>query len=247
MKQLEDILLLLKQLRDKDSGCKWCQQQDFVSLNKYIFEEAHELRQAVAQNDVEAIKHELADILFQPLFCAQIASEQGDFNFTDIVDILKQKLQQRTEGYQQENRWHEIKHEQSRHSSILDSIESSLPATIRSAKIQTRAANVGFDWTETQQIIDTLKEEVAELEEAIQDKHTQHDIHKELGDIVFTCVNLAIHLGTDIDYTLNLTNGKFIKRFQYIEKRLQFLNLEFKDLNFQQMLDYWNEAKEHAN
>lgn len=247
MKQLQEVQALLKKLRDKEQGCTWCQQQDYVSLNKYIFEEAYELRDAIAKNDIQAIKNELADILLQPLFYAQIASEHGDFNFDDIVTILKEKLIQRTKDFDKGNQWRQVKHQQRQYNSLLDGIDHNLPATIRSDKIQTRAADVNFDWETTDAIIEVLDEELNELKQAHQQKLPLIELHKELGDILFTCVNLARHLNTDVDYALNLTNQKFIKRFQYIEKKLQSLKTNFSDLTFEQMLIYWNEAKEYSD
>ena len=128
--------------------------------------------------------------------------------------------------------------------SLLADIPNSLSAVARSEKIQARAAEVNFDWQDVDQVIEVLKSEVIELQEAITKQYNAHEIITEFGDILFTRVNLARHLKTTIDDALHIANEKFIRRFQHIERTLQLENKNFTDLNFEQLLAYWNQAKQ---
>ncbi len=254
--KLTQLSEMMAQLRDQDAGCKWCQQQTWGSLTRYTIEEAYEVNAAVIENNPLALKDELADLLLQVLFYSQIATEQQLFDFDDVCQALIEKLKRRNPHvFQQptkltipelEQQWLRIKEEEKanqENQGWLGGIPASLPPLLRSEKIQSRSAQANLDWECTEAVIEALHDEINELEQAHQQQNHQETI-AELGDIVFTCVNLARHLDTNVETALHLTNEKFLRRFRYIEKALQQEENDFQNLSFQELLIYWNQAKQ---
>ena len=235
---IEDLRYLMRRLRDPKSGCPWDLKQNFQSLTSHTIEEAYEVVDAIEQDDMSHLSEELGDLLFQIIFYSQLAEEQSQFSFDDIISTITQKLIRRhphvfPEGTIESSRvsladaeiveikrvWEEIKRQERTDKGIgktLDDIPLALPALNRALKLQKRAANVGFDWSDIKPVIEKINEEVIELEVEIKrgDKVRMAD---ELGDLLFSCVNLARHLKLDPETSLRGANEKFKRRFESME------------------------------
>ena len=235
---IEDLRYLMRRLRDPKSGCPWDLKQNFQSLTSHTIEEAYEVVDAIEQDDMSHLSEELGDLLFQIIFYSQLAEEQSQFSFDDIISTITQKLIRRhphvfPEGTIESSRvsladaeiveikrvWEEIKRQERTDKGIgktLDDIPLALPALNRALKLQKRAANVGFDWSDIKHVIEKITEEVIELEVEVKrgDKVRMAD---ELGDLLFSCVNLARHLKLDPETSLRGANQKFKRRFESME------------------------------
>ena len=235
---IEDLRYLMRRLRDPKSGCPWDLKQNFQSLTSHTLEEAYEVVDAIEQDDMSHLSEELGDLLFQIIFYSQLAEEQSQFSFDDIISAITQKLIRRhphvfPEGTIESSRvsladaeiveikrvWEEIKRQERTDKGVgktLDDIPLALPALNRALKLQKRAANVGFDWSDIKPVIEKINEEVIELEVEIKrgDKVRMAD---ELGDLLFSCVNLARHLKLDPETSLRGANQKFKRRFESME------------------------------
>lgn len=235
---IEDLRYLMRRLRDPKSGCPWDLKQNFQSLTSHTIEEAYEVVDAIEQDDMSHLSEELGDLLFQIIFYSQLAEEQSQFSFDDIISTITQKLIRRhphvfPEGTIESSRvsladaeiveikrvWEEIKRQERTDKGVgktLDDIPLALPALNRALKLQKRAANVGFDWSDIKPVIEKINEEVIELEVEIKrgDKVRMAD---ELGDLLFSCVNLARHLKLDPEASLRGANQKFKRRFESME------------------------------
>ena len=235
---IEDLRYLMRRLRDPKSGCPWDLKQNFQSLTSHTIEEAYEVVDAIEQDDMSHLSEELGDLLFQIIFYSQLAEEQSQFSFDDIITTITQKLIRRhphvfPEGTIESSRvsladaeiveikrvWEEIKRLERTDKGAgktLDDIPLALPALNRALKLQKRAANVGFDWSDIKPVIEKINEEVIELEVEIKrgDKVRMAD---ELGDLLFSCVNLARHLKLDPETSLRGANEKFKRRFESME------------------------------
>lgn len=245
---MEDLLTLMRRLRDPDTGCPWDLQQTFASIAPHTLEECYELIDCIERGDTAGLHEELGDLLFQVVFYARLGEEQGWFDFASVADTLVAKLVRRhphvfpngrledadaaAEAQDPERavrdsdavlrQWEAIKADEREArtlSSAMDDIPLNLPALTRAAKLQRRAARVGFDWSDIEPVRGKLQEELAELEEARQTGDAAA-IADEMGDVLFACVNLARHLGVDPEAALRGTGRKFERRFRYIEERL---------------------------
>ncbi len=259
MKELEKLLLIMKLLRDPVKGCPWDREQTIDSIKGYTIEEVYELVDAIDRSDIEGIKDELGDLLFHIIFYSEMAGEDGHFNFEDIVTQLNRKLERRhphvfsdiqlENSEQVKELWEQIKkQERSDAESVQDNnklladVAKHMPAIQTAARLQKRAATVGFDWTDSTDIINKLEEELKELREAISNKAIDH-ISEELGDVMFCCVNLARHYQIDSEVALRSTNDKFIKRFNYIEEVLAKQDKTLHEATLEEMDALWDEAK----
>ncbi len=261
--QIEDLLHLMSELRHPDYGCPWDKKQTLDSLVPCTIEEAYEVAEAIAGGDFDEIKQELGDLLFQVVFYAQIAQEQAQFDFTDITCVLVEKLLRRhphvfpdgslesagtapvCDEQQLGKRWDEIKQLERNarnKESILDDIPQALPALSRASKLQKRAASVGFDWPAIGGVFKKLDEEKAELEQAIKAGSKRAE-EEELGDLLFTCVNIARHLGVDPEAALREANHKFERRFNNIEMSVKAAGDELENISLEQFESRWQEAK----
>ncbi|MDX1490529.1 MAG: nucleoside triphosphate pyrophosphohydrolase [Pseudohongiellaceae bacterium] len=266
--QIEDLRRLMENLRDPQYGCNWDKKQSLKSLIAYTLEEAYEVVDAIESGDFDEIQDELGDLLFQIVFYAQIAQEQGQFDFNGVVSAIVQKLLRRHphvypdgsfESFgrapnggltpeEVEQRWEQIKNaeragKKQAAKSLLDDVPVSLPAMDRAKKLQKRASSAGFDWETTAPVLAKLKEEVAELEAEIAggDKAL---MSAELGDVLFSCVNLARHLGVEPEAALRQTNAKFERRFRTIEQLAEGHKRNISDLSLEEMDRFWDEAKQ---
>ncbi len=226
------VLDVMARLRDKERGCPWDIEQTFATIAPYTVEEAYEVAEAIAQNDLKALKEELGDLLFQVAFHARMAEEQGAFAFADVAQGLADKMiarhphvfgegDERT-AEQQTHAWEAQKAAEraKKHASLLDDVPMALPALMRAEKLTKRAARIGFDWPHPEAVLEKLDEEMAELSEA-RAGTDKEALTEEMGDILFVMANLARKLGVDPEEALRRANRKFTSRFQHIERRLR--------------------------
>ena len=245
----------MSQLRDKENGCEWDKEQTFQSIAPHTIEEAYEVVDAINRSNIPDLEEELGDLLLQVVFLSQIASEDNLFNFNDVVQTITRKLIRRHpyvfsekrdhSSEEQMDQWEEIKQEErelKKQSGILDGIAINLPALKRSQKIQKRAAKVGFDWPDSKGVFKKIKEEIRELEEAIESKD-QESMKEEVGDLLMIITNLADRLDVDSEEALKGSNEKFISRFRYIERKLNDSDKKFEDSSLAFLDELWNESK----
>jgi len=238
-----------------DDGCPWDKVQTRESLKPYLVEETYEVLEALDKNDPEKIKDELGDLLYQILFHSKISSLKGEFDFRDVMDNLSKKMVRRHPHVFKEGKlntpdqvirqWEEIKKKENykaNQKSILDSIPINLPSLIKAQKLQKKAAKEGFDWNQINDVFDKLDEEIKEFKEAVL-KNPGADIQSEIGDIIFVITNIAKFYEVDAEEALRSTNNKFIKRFQYIEQKMEEKGKTLKDCPLEEMERYWQEAK----
>ena len=245
----------MSQLRDKENGCEWDKEQTFQTIAPHTIEEAYEVVDAINRSNIPDLEEELGDLLLQVVFLSQIASEDNLFNFNDVVQTITRKLIRRHpyvfsekrdhSSEEQMDQWEEIKQEErelKKQSGILDGIAINLPALKRSQKIQKRAAKVGFDWPDSKGVFKKIKEEIRELEEAIESKD-QESMKEEVGDLLMIITNLADRLDVDSEEALKGSNEKFINRFSYIESKLNDSDKRFEDSSLALLDELWDESK----
>ena len=244
---LGDIRALLEIMARLREGCPWDKEQNFKSLIPFSIEEIYELIEAVENNDIGNIKEELGDILFHIVFYSEIAKEDKLFSFADVVEGITRKMYFRhphvfgdkkvETAAEQTLEWEKIKEKERSNLSLMDGIIKSLPALLRALKLQKRAAQIGFDWENPTQVLNKLEEEIAELKEEISSDN-KDKIKDELGDVLFTCVNLARKLKIDPEIALRHANDKFEKRFRAMENIV-----DVKVSSLKEMDEAWNNVK----
>ena len=263
---LDDLLYLMARLRDPKDGCPWDLQQDFSSIVPHTLEESYELADAIYNEDYPQIKEELGDVLFQVIFYAQLGAEKKAFEFAEVVNVLVDKLVRRhphvfpdgdLKGRTSDKNvdiqaikanWETIKSEErtgKQLTSVLDDVPIALPALNRASKLQKRASQVGFDWENADDVLERLRDEIEELLEARDGGCSEH-IEDELGDVLFSTVNLARHLKVNPVAALQKANRKFEKRFRYIEKSLLSRDSSLEEASLETMDALWDEAKENG-
>jgi len=247
-------------LRDPENGCPWDVQQSFDSIAAYTVEEAYEVADAIERKDMDDLKNELGDLLFQVVFHAQMASENNKFDFSDVVNEINDKLVRRhphvfgddktkdetklySDWEKHKKKERAEKQNEKQHVSYLDGIASTMPALRWSEKLQKRAAHHGFDWDDVQPVFDKLNEEIAELKAETVIKDNQQRITDEMGDILFASVNLSRHLGVNPEQALRDSNRKFISRFTIVEQLLQEDGKQMEDCSVAVLEEYWQKAK----
>lgn len=268
MYQLNDLLYLMQRLRDPQTGCPWDLKQSYASIVPYTLEEAYEVADAIERGDFEHLPCELGDLLFQVVYYAQLAREEGRFGFAEVVDGITRKLVRRHPHVfpggdlravadaqtlaeaAVKQRWEALKAEERaaraaepQQLSLLDDVPAGLPALSRAGKVQKRAAQVGFDWPEALPVLDKVREELDEVLEtmAANDSAAMAD---ELGDLLFAVVNLSRHLKVDAEAALRQATAKFERRFRFIEQRLREAGLAIEDCSLEQLDVLWGEAKQ---
>ncbi|WP_083811551.1 nucleoside triphosphate pyrophosphohydrolase [Asticcacaulis biprosthecium] len=252
---IESLLDVMRRLRDPVGGCPWDREQTFATIAPYTIEESYEVADAIQRDDMRDLKEELGDLLFQVVFHSRLAEEQGLFDFHDVAAAMSEKLIRRhphvfgdvgdRTADEQNVAWEVTKAEERKaknKTGILDDVPVGLPALTRAAKLTKRAARVGFDWPNVQEVIDKLDEETAELKVEIR----AGDLDKareELGDLLFVMANLARKLDVEPEDALRLTNAKFVRRFQSIEDALRAQGRTPDQSNLEEMDALWNAAK----
>ena len=261
------LLDIMATLRDPDTGCPWDREQDFSTIAPYAIEEAYEVVEAIRQGDMNALREELGDLLFQVVFHAQMSAEGGGFTFDDVVQSVSDKMVRRhphvfasthtgtetdiatvADADVQTRNWESIKaaerHDKSQQNaaSVLDDVPLSFPALLRAHKLQRRAARVGFDWSDIESIYDKIDEEIGELQDTTRDGNKDEQT-AEVGDLLFTCVNLARHIGIDPENALRVANAKFESRFRKIEAWLAEHDRTPTQSTLNEMDALWDRAK----
>ncbi len=256
------LLEIMRRLRDPEHGCPWDVEQDFASIAPHTIEEAHEVAEAIAQGDMEQLRGELGDLLFQVVFHAQMARERDAFAFADVVAAISDKMIARhpnvfgelaIDGARAQSRaWESHKADErarlaaraGRRASVLDGLALALPALLRALKLQARAARVGFDWAEAAPIIDKIAEECAEFVALQGEADAGLDRRlEEFGDLLFSIVNLARHLDLDPEEALRRANRKFERRFRAVEERFAEAGRELARANLDEMEAAWRAVK----
>jgi MazG family protein len=253
---LDRLLHIMARLRDPDHGCPWDLEQNFASIAPHTLEEAFEVVETIEANDLTALPDELGDLLFQIVFYAQMAAEQGIFDFATVVEGICDKMERRhphifadqviADSAAQTRAWEEQKAAERKaklQTGALDGVSVALPALTRAVKLQRRAARVGFDWPRTEQVLDKLAEEIAELRAEMGENPDPMRLQDEMGDILFVCANLARKLDIDPESALRHGNRKFERRFRHIESSLVARGSSPAESSLGEMEDLWQEAK----
>ncbi len=262
------LIEIMAALRTPGSGCPWDLEQDFASIAPYTVEEAYEVADAIARGDKLDLKDELGDLLLQVVFHARMAEEEGSFSFGDVVEAITGKLIRRHPHVFGEARdlspnevkalWQRIKAEEKaekaeahraaglpvpdEHRGLLAGVTRSLPALTRAWKLQARASTVGFDWNDARLVLDKMREETAEIDEALA-SGDKAAIREEIGDLLFVVANLARHVDVDPEGCLAAANAKFERRFAGIEQKLAAEGREAKDATLDELEALWQAVK----
>ncbi len=248
LKAFGRLLDIMDELRDQ---CPWDKKQTMETLRPLTIEETYELGDAILDNDLEEVKKEIGDLMLHMVFYSRIGSEKGAFDVADVLNSICDKLIQRhphiyadvkvSGEAEVKANWEKLKLKEGK-KSVLEGVPKSLPAMVKATRIQEKAKGIGFDWENESQVLDKCREEFDELDEAVSDK-TQDEVESELGDILFSIINLSRFLKVDPESALERTNKKFIRRFQYLEEKVKQEGRELADLRLSEMDRYWEEAK----
>ncbi len=256
MADIKDLLDVMATLRDPVAGCPWDREQDFATIAPYTIEEAYEVADAIDRRDLQALKDELGDLLLQVVFHARMAEEQGAFAFADVVTAIVEKLWRRhphvfgeaeiTSAAGQRRAWEQLKAQERGRAGagaggLLDGVAAALPALARAEKLGRRAAGVGFDWPDAAAVVAKVHEELAEV--AAADAADQAAVSEEIGDLLFTVVNLARHRQVDAEEALRQANRKFERRFRHVEQAVRRSGRDWSAFSAAELDQLWNEAK----
>jgi MazG family protein len=261
--QLMRLLAIMARLRDPERGCPWDQKQSFATIAPYTVEEAYEVADAIERGDMDDLKDELGDLLLQAVYHARMAEEAGHFAFADIAEVVSDKMVRRhphvfgeaaAEGHA--GQWEAIKQAERQakyargggngKAGLFDGVPAGLPAMIRSAKLQRRAARIGFDWPSAAPILEKIEEELAELRAEIggaPGAQKQQRQFEEFGDLMFVMVNLGLHLGIDPEAALRAANAKFVRRMEAMEAAAAANGGELSRMTLDEMQVLWDGAK----
>jgi MazG family protein len=249
----------MQRLRDPEDGCPWDRDQTFATIAPHTIEEAYEVADAIQRGEMDELREELGDLLFQIVFYTQMAREQGYFDFQDVVAAITEKMLRRhphvfgdeviADADEQRRAWEQHKarerkaKKQQEVASQLDGVAAALPALSRAEKLQRRAAQVGFDWPEISGVFHKIWEELEEVTAEIEQGSDRDRLQEEIGDLLFACVNLARHAGVDAEAGLRQSNAKFVRRFQAIERKLAIEGRTLKEADLEEMDALWEQVK----
>ena len=257
-RDLSRLIEIMARLRDPVSGCPWDLEQDFSTIRHYTIEEAYEVADAIEREDFDDLRKELGDLLLQPIYHAQLASERGLFDIGDVILAITEKLIRRhphvfgedaaSSAGVAKGRWDRIKAEEraeraqnrgGAEPSILDDVPNALPALVRAEKLAKRAATVGFDWPSTEAVVAKVHEELDEVAGA----GSPGERHEEIGDLLFAVANLARHHGVDPEAALRDANLKFSRRFAHLESRAGEDGVALEEAGLERLESYWEEVR----
>ena len=259
-RDLSRLIEIMAALRNPDGGCPWDLEQDFASIRHYTIEEAYEVADAIEREDFEDLREELGDLLLQPVYHAQMAQERGLFDIGDVIQAITEKLIRRhphvfgeaaaASAGGAKAKWEEIKSDErarkaakrQQAASLLDDVPHALPQLARAEKLSKRAASVQFDWPDWQQTLDKVREELDEVAE-VAERGEQKKVTEEIGDLLFAAANLARKLGVDPEAALRDANGKFTRRFHYVEERARAEGVPMAEAGLERLDGYWNEIR----
>ena len=259
---LNRLLSIMESLRDKENGCPWDQEQTMQSLTRFTIEEVYEVVDAIAKGNSDDIRDELGDLLFQIVFYAHIAQEEGEFDFNDVANAISDKLVRRhphvfsktsASALSQEAlalQWDSIKAQEKAEkrannaSGLLDDVPTGLPALMYAQKLQKKCARVGFDWPNTLPVLDKVEEEVGEIRQELEaETRSKAAIEEEIGDALFAMVNLARHCNVDADTALRKASQKFANRFSAVEALALDKHQSLEELSLAELEALWCKAK----
>lgn len=251
LKAFSRLLNIMDDLREQ---CPWDKKQTFESLRHLTIEETYELGDAILKNDLLEIKKELGDLLLHIIFYAKLGSEENAFDIADVANEICEKLIHRhphiygsisvEDEHEVKKNWEKMKLKEGK-KSVLEGVPNSLPALVKSQRVQEKAAGVGFDWDNKKQVWDKFKEELKELDQAL-DSKKEDAIEDEFGDVLFSLINYARFIKVNPETALERTNKKFIKRFQHIEVMAKKSNRSIENLTLVEMESYWKQAKNQS-
>lgn len=266
MDNLLRLMKIMQVLRDPEDGCPWDIQQTFASIVPHTIEEVYEVADAIDQQDFVQLKDELGDLLLQIVYYTQMAREQNLFDLEDVAETICDKLVRRhphvfdkqnletkknSENKELANKdWERIKQQERSEkagiaaASVLNDIPVNMPQLMRAKKIQKRVASVGFDWPDISGVIEKVEEELNELKEVINTDNNPQALEEELGDLLFSVVNLSRHISVNAEDALRKGNKKFIKRFLYLEEKIQHEGKQVNDCSLEELEQYWQQAKQ---
>ncbi|MEQ8195686.1 MAG: nucleoside triphosphate pyrophosphohydrolase [Rhodospirillales bacterium] len=257
---MDRLLAIMAALRDPQSGCPWDVEQTFATIAPYTIEEAYEVSDAIQRGDMDALKDELGDLLFQVVFYAQMSREAGGFDFEEIAQAISEKMERRhphvfgdaeiADSEAQTRAWEEYKAaeraekgETAAPKGALDGVALALPALMRAYKLQQRAARVGFEWENAAGALEKVHEEIEEIRAEIEENAPHDRIEDEIGDLFFALVNYARMVGVTPEDALRRANDKFLARFRRVEARLAERGKTPETSNLEEMDVLWNEVK----
>ena len=254
MSRIDELVEIMARLRDPDAGCPWDVKQSFATIAPYTLEEAYEVADAIERGTFGELREELGDLLFQVVFHARMAEEAGLFTFDDVVAAICDKMLRRHphvfgdvrigSAEEQSRAWdrHKANERGSGAGSVLDGVARALPALVRAEKLQRRAARAGFDWPDVDGPLAKCREELDEVTVALQGAATDQ-VADELGDLLFSCVNLARHAGIDAEDALRRASNRFARRFQAVERRLADEGRRMEDADAEALDVLWEAVK----
>jgi ATP diphosphatase len=256
---IQDLLEIMRRLRDPEDGCPWDLEQDFGSIAPYTLEEAYEVVDAIERDARGELCSELGDLLFQVVYHAQMARESGWFDFDQVVGAICEKLIRRhphvfgdeviTDAAAQSIAWDAHKQAEkaarSRSAGVLADVPVALPAVARALKLQKRA-RAGFDWRDIRGVMAKVREELDEVGSVMEGRGAREELAAEIGDLLFSCINLARHAGIEPESALRATNDRFQRRFQFMEERLSATGRSISDASPEELEVLWEEAKRLA-
>lgn len=258
----QQLVGIMRTLRS-ERGCAWDRQQTLQTLRPFVLQETYELLDALDRDDHQALEHELGDYLFEAVFLAQICEEEGRFSIADSIKAIADKLVRRhphifdADGKasltptQVKQQWEEIKAKERTDAgepekTVLSGVPRTMPSLLRAYELSTRAAQVGFDWVKTDDVVDKAEEEIRELREAVAEKgQASREAEEEFGDLLFSLVNVARKLGIEPEAALRVANDKFQRRFDDLERQVKADGHQFRDLTLDQLEQHWQRAKSH--
>ena len=252
---IQRLLAIMSRLRDPNGGCPWDLEQSFKTIAPYTIEEAYEVADAIERDDMDDLRNELGDLLFQVVFHSQMAEERGAFAFDDVVDAICDKMERRhphvfgeariENAAEQTAAWDEQKRRERAMTaqSVLDDVPLALPALTRANKLGKRAAEVGFEWPDTHGALDKVVEEIEELRTELAASPDLARISNEIGDLLFSLVNVCRYLKIDPETSLRNANAKFERRFRYVESRLKEQGSSPEQATLEEMDALWEEGK----
>jgi MazG family protein len=255
MSSIQRLLDIMARLRDPQRGCPWDQQQTFATIAPYTIEEAYEVADAIERNDLDALRDELGDLLFQVVFHSQMAQELAAFDFDAVAATICEKMERRhphvfgdasiETAEAQTVAWEEQKRREraAKHASVLADVPLGLPALTRANKLGKRAAQVGFEWPDVTGALAKVEEELRELRQEIGPNVNHAALADELGDVLFCMVNVCRYLKVDPEEALRATNAKFERRFGYVEARLKEQGRTPDEATLEEMDRLWDEGK----
>ena len=247
MSSIQKLIKTVKKLR-APNGCEWDREQTHETLVPYLLEETYEVIEAIENKDFVALKEELGDLLLHVVFQADLAEDSKNFSLEDSINNVNKKLINRhphifdnsSNKIWEKGNWESQKQKEKQRESILDGVPIALPALLRARRIQEKASSVGFDWDKKAQVFNKIEEEVSELKEAL---NSNNGIEEELGDVLFSVVNLSRHLNLNPEKILKLSIEKFSKRFKRIETDLKSKNIQMQSLTLDELDKIWEKNK----